>query len=320
MDRRDNEEFSQYIQSAMQGEEEIGRREVTREGGVYTLVLSRWDLSSLYPGMILYTLRLLSGEKSVTLFKTNSYEYSPAAFLDAGDVARKKLDDWEDLLKDQGPGPFLSRRETVRETGVEAGADVLVLQGSPRADGNSGLLASWALEEVEAAGFTGRVIFVHDLMARPCIGCYQCYNTGTCTFQDDMTGVIDALRQAGLLIVCTPVYTSTVPAGLKLVIDRFQAFHAEMILAGDSRAKRGLLFAVAGRTGEENFTCVTRVVNDFMRNIHIVPSGSVLVDGLDHKKDIRTIPGVEEKTRELLRRTLRKMTEQKASRPASGEQ
>jgi multimeric flavodoxin WrbA len=295
----------------MQGEEEIGRREIATDGGTYTLFLSRRELSSLYPGMVLYTLRLLSGEKSVTLFKTNSYEYSPAASLDAGDVARKKLDEWEDLLKDHGPGPFLSRREEVRETGGEAGADVLVLQGSPRADGNSGLLASWALDEVEAAGLTGRVIFVHDLMARPCIGCYQCYNTGTCTFQDDMTVVIDALRKAALLIVCTPVYTSTVPAGLKLVIDRFQAYHAEMILAGVSWAKRGLLLAVAGRTGEDNFTCVTRVVNDFMRNIHITPSGSVLVDGLDQKKDIRTIKGVEEKTRELLRRTLAGMTEKR---------
>jgi multimeric flavodoxin WrbA len=135
-----------------------------------------------------------------------------------------------------------------------------------------------------------------------------------------MTDVIDALRQAGLLVICTPVYTSTVPAGLKLVIDRFQAYHAEMVLAGGSRAKRGLLFAVAGRTGEDNFTCVTRVVNDFMRNLHIIPSGSVQIDGLDRKKDIRMIPGVEEKTRELLRRTLRKMREQKASRPAPGEQ
>jgi multimeric flavodoxin WrbA len=293
----------------MQGEEEIRRLEIATEGGTYTLTLSRRDFSSLYPGMVLYTIRLHSGEKSVTLFRTNSYEYSPAASLDAGDVARKKMDEWEDLLKDHGPGPLISRRETVHEAGAETGADVLVLQGSPRADGNSGLLAFWALEEVGAAGFTGRVIFVHDLMARPCIGCYQCYNTGTCTFQDDMTGVIAALRQAALLIVCTPVYTSTVPAGLKLVIDRFQAYHAEMILAGDSPAKRGLLFAVAGRTGEETFTCVTRVVNDFMRNIHIVPSGSVLVDGLDQKKDIRTIVGVEEKTRELLRRTLAGMKE-----------
>jgi multimeric flavodoxin WrbA len=303
----------------MLGEEEIGRRDVTTERGTYSLVLTRRDLSSLYPGMILYTLRLLSGEKSVALFRTNSYEYSPAAALDAGEIARKKMDEWAGLLKDQGPGPLLSHREEVRKSD-EKGPDVLILQGSPRADGNSGLLASWALEEAEAAGFTGRVIFVHDLMARPCIGCYRCYNTGTCTFQDDMTDVIDAFRHAALLVICTPVYTSTVPAGLKLVIDRFQACHAEMILAGDSRARRGLLFAVAGRTGEENFACVTRVVNDFMRNLHIIPSGSLLVDGLDQKRDVRTVPGVEEKTRELLRRTIRKMREQKASRPASGAQ
>jgi multimeric flavodoxin WrbA len=128
-----------------------------------------------------------------------------------------------------------------------------------------------------------------------------------------MTGIIADLRQAGLIVVCTPVYTSTVPAGLKLVIDRFQAFHAAIILEGDFRERRGLLLAVAGRTGDDNFTCVTRVVNDFMRNIRITPSGSVRVDGLDRKWDIRAVPGVEEKVRDLLRRTIREMQEQEVS-------
>jgi NAD(P)H-dependent FMN reductase len=293
----------------MEGEEEIEKREISTELGTCTLVLSRRDLSSFYPGMVLYTLRLLSGDRSMALFRTNSYEYSPGSPLEAGDIARKKMDEWEKRLKEQGPEPFLPHPEKAREPGAEPGPDVLILQGSPRADGNSGLMASWALEEVEAAGLAGTVTFVHDLMVRPCIGCYQCYNTGTCTFQDDMTGIIDDFRNAALLIVCAPVYTSTVPAGLKLVIDRFQAYHAEMTLAGYFRRRRGLLFVVAGRTGEDNFTCVTRVVFDFMRNIRIRPSGSVLVDGLDRKKDIRTVPGVEGKIRDLLRKTLAGMVE-----------
>ena len=125
----------------MQGEEEIGRRGITTKGGTYTLVLSQRNLSSLYPGMILYTLRLLSGDSSVILFRTNSYEYSPGSSLDPVKIAGKKMDDWEDLLKDQGPGTLLSRREEVRMP-EEKGPDVLILQGSPRANGNSGLLAA----------------------------------------------------------------------------------------------------------------------------------------------------------------------------------
>jgi NAD(P)H-dependent FMN reductase len=299
----------------MEGEEEIERREISTALGTCTLVLSRWDLSSFYPGMALYTLHLLSGGRSVALFRTNNYEYSPGSPLDAGDIAWKKMDEWEKRLKDQGPEPFLPHPEKAQEPGAEPWPDVLILQGSPRAEGNSELMASWALEEVEAAGLTGTVTFVHDLVVRPCIGCYQCYNTGTCTFQDDMTGIIDSFRHAELLIVCTPVYTSTVPAGLKLIIDRFQAYHAEMILTGNFRARRGLLFSVSGRTGDDNFTCVTRVVFDFMRNIRIRPSGSVLVDGLDRKKDIRTVPGVEEKIRDLLRKTLTGLAERREFQP-----
>jgi multimeric flavodoxin WrbA len=288
----------------MQDEDEIERKEIATHEGMYTLILSRSDLSSLYPGMVLYTLQLLFGERLLAQFRTNSYEYSPTAPLNAEMVARKKAEEWEHFLKNQPLDFFSSHLEEVREPLEESGPDVLILQGSPRADGNSSFLAAWALEAAESAGLTGEVIFVHDLMIRPCIGCYQCYNTGFCTFHDDMTGIIASLRHASLLIICTPVYTSTVPAGMKLVIDRFQAYHAEMILLGHSPAKKGLLFSVAGRSGKDNFTCVTRVVYDFMRNLHIVPSGELLVDGADRQQDIRKIQGIEEKVRDLVRITI----------------
>jgi multimeric flavodoxin WrbA len=285
----------------MQDEDEIERKEIATHEGTYTLILSRNDLSSLYPGMVLYTLQLFFGERLLALFRTNSYEYSPTDPLDAEMVARKKAEKWEHFLKSNSLEFFTSHLEEVREPPAGSGPDVLILQGSPRADGNSSLMAAWALDAVESSGLSGEVIFVQDLMIRPCIGCYQCYNTGFCTFHDDMTGIITSLRHARLLIICTPVYTSTVPGGLKTVIDRFQAYHAEMILLRHPAVKKGLLFSVAGRFGKDNFTCVTRVVNDFMRNLHIVPSGQVLVDGADQWQDIRKIQGIEEKVKELVR-------------------
>jgi multimeric flavodoxin WrbA len=288
----------------MQDEDEIERKEITTDEGTYILILSRRNLSSLYPGMILYTLRLFFRERLLALFRTNSYEYSPTDPLDAEMVVQKKAEEWEHFLKNHPLEFFSSHFEEVREPPKDSGPDVLILQGSPRADGNSSFMATWAVEAAESAGLTGEVIFVHDLMIRPCIGCYQCYNTGFCTFHDDMTGIIASLRHASLLIICTPVYTSTVPAGLKLVIDRFQAYHAEMNMVGHPPEKKGLLFSSAGRSGKENFSCVVRVVQDFMMNLHIVPSGSVLVDGLDRQRDIRKIPGIEEEVKDLVRRAI----------------
>ncbi|MEN6396167.1 MAG: flavodoxin family protein, partial [Methanoregula sp.] len=171
---------------------------------------------------------------------------------------------------------------------------------SPRPNGNCGILASWAREAANIPGKTTRVIYPHDLDIHGCIGCYQCYNTGTCVFDDDMTEIIDTLRGALLVLVCTPVYTNTVPGSLKLLIDRTQAYHAERILFGGKKGQKGLVIAVAGRSGGNNFTCVTRVVSAFFENLGIEPAGQILVDRADAIRDIRTREGMEQQVKDLV--------------------
>jgi multimeric flavodoxin WrbA len=100
------------------------------------------------------------------------------------------------------------------------------------------------------------------------------------------------------------VYTNTVPAGLKLLIDRCQAYHAERVLYGGRTGQQGLIFSVAGRSGEENFTCVTRVISAFLRNLGITPAGEILIDRIDSVKDIRTIAGMEETVRKKVQHCL----------------
>jgi multimeric flavodoxin WrbA len=119
-----------------------------------------------------------------------------------------------------------------------------------------------------------------------------------------MGSIIDAIRASSLLVVCSPVYTNTVPGGLKLIIDRCQAYHAERALSGGRTGQRGLIFSVAGRKGEENFTCVTRVISAFLRNLDIIPDGEILIDRIDSVKDIRTIAGLEETVRKKVKQYL----------------
>jgi multimeric flavodoxin WrbA len=280
-----------------QCEELLEQTEVAAGEGTYTLILTRRDLSSLYPGLHIFTIRLLLGDKTLALFRTNSYEYSPTDPLDAESVARKNILSWEHLLSRDPEAFFATHLEQVGTPADTGKPDVLILQGSPRADGNCSLISGWAAGSAEEAGYSAEVVYPHDLWITGCIGCYQCYNTGFCTFDDDMTAIISSLRHARLLIICTPVYTSTVPGELKMVIDRFQAYHAEMTLAGRFVSRNGLLFSLAGRTGRENFTCVTRVIHDFMENLHITPSGDILVDGIDRLRDVRNVPGLEERIR-----------------------
>lgn len=270
----------------------------------YILILDSEDFSMLYPGMIRYTLTAQEGERIISVFRTNSFEYSPLVPLAAQTVAGQTADEWEREIRNNPLDFILNHRQMVPKCAAAPKSDLVIIQGSPRALGNCGILAGWAVDAAHELGRTAQVIYPHDMDIHCCIGCYQCYNTGTCVFDDDMGNVIGAIREALLLVVCAPVYTNTVPGGLKLLIDRCQAYHAERALAGGRTGQNGLIFSVAGRKGEENFTCVTQVISVFFRNLGITPAGEILIDRIDSVKDIRTIAGLEDTVRKKVKHCL----------------
>lgn len=281
------------------------RTDIETPDGVYILTLRAEDLSSLYPGMVRYLLHLTKGDEVVGTFLTNTYEYSPTVPLDAETAALQKSAAWERELRENRER-FLSvvGKRMPRRPFTLQPADVVVVQGSPRADGNCSIMAGWAVEAAEAAGKTARVVYPDDLSIHPCIGCYRCYNTGTCTFDDEMGELIHLIVHASLLVVCSPVYTNTVPGGLKVVIDRCQALHAARTLGARRAMPAGLLLAVCGREGLSNFSCLTSVMEAFMGNLGIRPAGEVLADGIDRVRDVRLVEGLEERVKERVRSCL----------------
>jgi multimeric flavodoxin WrbA len=278
--------------------------EINSDRDRYVLTLNSEDFSFLYPGLVRYTLSLKEGEKTISVFRTNSYEYSPLVPLTAENVAKRTADEWEQEIHNSPMDFILKHGQVSLQRAAPTDIDLVVIQGSPRADGNCSILAGWAVEAAHDLGRQSRVIYPHDLDIRCCIGCYQCYNTGSCVFDDDMRSIIDDIRSASLLVVCSPVYTNTVPAGLKSIIDRCQAYHAERVLSGGRTGQHGLIFSVAGRKGEGNFTCVTRVITAFLRNLGITPRGELLIDSVDAVRDIRLIHGLEQTVREKVKQCL----------------
>jgi multimeric flavodoxin WrbA len=280
--------------------EELKSVRVRTGGAEYHLTLHREDFSALYPGMVRYVLAVRDGDRPRAVFRTNTFEYSPLSPLAAETAAQEKAAEWEQDLAADPSAIFRNYPAEPAPGPQEPSPDLVIIQGSPRPDGNCGILIGWAAEAARDAGRTARVIYPHDLDIHPCIGCYQCYNTGTCVFGDDMRSIIDAVRGARLLVVCSPVYTNTVPAGLKLVIDRMQAYHAERTLSGGRSGQAGILFSVAGRKGGDNFTCITKVIIPFFRNLGIEPAGQVLIDSVDAVRDIRLLPGRKDEVKGLV--------------------
>jgi multimeric flavodoxin WrbA len=282
----------------------IRRVEINYGKERYILTLNSEDFSALYPGMIRYILTVTEGRRTIAVFRTNTYEYSPLVPLAAESVAKRIADEWEREIRNNPVEFILNHQQDVPKRTVSLPVDLVVIQGSPRAQGNCSILAGWAVEAAHELGRSAQVIYPYDMDIRSCIGCYQCYNTGSCVFDDDMGDIIEAVRSTSLLVVCSPVYTNTVPAGLKLVIDRCQAYHAEKVLSGGNTGQKGLIFSVAGRSGMENFRCITPVITAFLRNLDIIPVGEILIDRVDAIRDIRTIPGLEQNVQEKVKQAL----------------
>ena len=97
---------------------------------------------------------------------------------------------------------------------------VLMLNGSPKADGNTAA----ALQEMTAIfaqeGIEVDLVQVGSLSVRGCIGCGTCYKTKRCVFDDIVNELAVKLEQADGLVLGSPVYYASANSTLTAVLDR----------------------------------------------------------------------------------------------------
>ncbi len=97
---------------------------------------------------------------------------------------------------------------------------VLMLNGSPRANGNTAL----ALKEMEAIfaqeGIETEIVHVGKQDIRGCIACLKCAQTGKCVFDDIVNQIAPKLEAADGLVVASPVYYASANPTLVALLDR----------------------------------------------------------------------------------------------------
>ncbi len=121
---------------------------------------------------------------------------------------------------------------------------VLMLNGSPKANGNTAL----ALKEMEqvfaAEGIEVETIVLGNKDIRGCISCGTCGRTGRCVFDDAVNEIAPKLAECDGLVVASPVYYASANATLIACLDRlFYSNHADLTM------KVGASVVVARRGG-----------------------------------------------------------------------
>ena len=97
---------------------------------------------------------------------------------------------------------------------------VLMLNGSPRKDGNTSI----ALREMEKVfqenGVEVETVQVGNKAIRGCVACNSCAEKGKCVFDDVVNELAPKFEEADGLVMASPVYYASANATLIACLDR----------------------------------------------------------------------------------------------------
>lgn len=100
--------------------------------------------------------------------------------------------------------------------------NILVLNASPRPNGNTKKLVHAFADGAETARNMVRVLDIAKLRIADCRGCEYCHagDNTDCIQRDDMKTVIALLKNSHMLVLASPVYYHGITGQMKCLIDR----------------------------------------------------------------------------------------------------
>lgn len=167
---------------------------------------------------------------------------------------------------------------------VKGTMKVLLINGSPHADGNTAI----ALREMEKVfaqeGVETETLWIGGQVIRGCIGCDKCATEGKCVFDDAVNAAAPRFEAADGLVAATPVYYASANATLVAFLDRL--FYSTPF---DKTMKVGASVAVARRAGtsatfdelNKYFTISGMPIasSQYWNNVHGKAPGDAVQDG-----------------------------------------
>ena len=160
---------------------------------------------------------------------------------------------------------------------------ILMLNGSPRPNGNTFLALSEIGKQLKEEGIDYEIFQIGGAPIRDCLGCGKCTENG-CVFTDDRVNeFIAKAKDADGFVFGTPVYYAHPSGRILSFLDR--AFYSG---SGAFRFKPGAAVAVARRGGTTaSFDCLNKyfgisqmpvIGSTYWNNVHGAAPGEAAVD------------------------------------------
>ena len=121
---------------------------------------------------------------------------------------------------------------------------ILMINGSPRAGGNTATALAEMDKVFKKNGFETEIVQVGGRVIRGCIACNHCLGTGVCVYDDIVNQLVAKFEECDGLVIGSPVYYSSANGTLISLLDRL--FYCTSY---DKTMKVGASVAVARRGG-----------------------------------------------------------------------
>ena len=137
---------------------------------------------------------------------------------------------------------------------------IVSLMGSPRKKGNTAAINNHFCTAAENLGAQVKTYVLNELDYRGCQGCMACKTKlDKCVLEDDLTQVLDAVRDADILVLGSPVYFWDVTSQLKGFLDRTYSylvpnFHSQPVKSRLAPGKKLVMILAQGQPDETMFT------------------------------------------------------------------
>lgn len=103
---------------------------------------------------------------------------------------------------------------------------VLVINGGPRKNWNTGTLLKNALDGAAANGAQTELVHLYDLNYKGCTSCFSCKlrngkSYGKCAMRDELTPILEKAAECDAIIFGSPIYIGEVTGQLRSFLERF---------------------------------------------------------------------------------------------------
>jgi multimeric flavodoxin WrbA len=136
---------------------------------------------------------------------------------------------------------------------------VIGFNGSPRKGANTATLVETVLKGAADKGAETRIVNLNELNIHGCQGCGACKKEpGKCFYKDDLTPLLEEMKDVDAIVLGTPIYWFRESAQLKMLIDRFYCFMGEETdpntgeTSGFFTFPGGKKFVIVTSQGDEN--------------------------------------------------------------------